>query len=170
VQHAAAEDAVMQEETEAAAAAFPADALQQSTSIVPAGKRVLQHPVPLPKREWAHPLLEVLLVLSLCVYSCASRRCVPANSLSLRTQAVLSSSALHHPEPHLHYRLMPQSIHYKSVTSLTPSSWVPAGAKLDAASANIGAEGHAAASAAVDLPAALPQVLQQLQVRLANMG
>jgi hypothetical protein len=41
-----------------------------------------------------------------------------------------------------------------------------AGAKVDAAAATTGAAGYAAASTAVDLAAALPKVLQQLQVRL----
>jgi hypothetical protein len=50
-----------------------------------------------------------------------------------------------------------------------PSSCMPAGAKVDAAVATTGAHRHAAADAAVDLSAALPKVLQQLQVRPSRL-
>jgi hypothetical protein len=132
-------DAVMQEETAAAVAVAPADAQQKSTSVVPAGKRMMQHQVPSTKRECAQGAAAQLYIAECCVQHMA---CPDVNPP------------------------VATDTHNTFARCDTPSSCMVAGAKVDAAAATKGAAGHAAASAAVDLAAALPKVLQQLQVRL----
>jgi hypothetical protein len=79
VQQAPAEDALMQEETAAAATAVaPADALQESTCVISAGKRLMQHQVPSPKREWERDAAAQFVC---SIYPAQSRMLCPANGL-----------------------------------------------------------------------------------------